>query len=447
MKKLNANILVVDDQDEVLIAAKMILKRHFENVITLNDPNKIMHVIAENQIQIILLDMNFRMGYEDGKEGIYRFREVKEHFPHIKLILMTSYAQVERAVEGIKLGAIDYILKPWDNDKLIESIKQCLKQIRASKTSAEEIFKKHFIGESKSIQDLYKMADKVAKTDANVLILGENGTGKYVLAEHIYKYSNRMDKPFVHVDLGSLNENLFESELFGYAKGAFTDARQDTAGRFEIANGGTIFLDEIGNIPAHLQSKLLQVIQNKTVTRLGESKARNLDVRIITATNVNLKDAVDRKEFREDLYYRINTISLEIPALRERQDDLKDMILFFISQYAAKYNVDNPILSDDLLDELSHYNWPGNIRELQNRIERAIILADGKSIELEDLGLSETDLTSSIIVDNKLSDMEKVRIVDSLAKFQNNITKAAEDLGLTRQALYRKLDKYQIKSK
>lgn len=447
MKKLNANILVVDDQDEVLIAAKMILKRHFENVITLNDPNKIMHVIAENQIQIILLDMNFRMGYEDGKEGIYRFREVKEHFPHIKLILMTSYAQVERAVEGIKLGAIDYILKPWDNDKLIESIKQCLKQIRANKTSAEEVVKKHFIGESKSIQDLYKMADKVAKTDANVLILGENGTGKYVLAEHIYKHSYRMDKPFVHVDLGSLNENLFESELFGYAKGAFTDARQDTAGRFEIANGGTIFLDEIGNIPAHLQSKLLQVIQNKTVTRLGESKARNLDVRIITATNVNLKDAVDRKEFREDLYYRINTISLEIPALRERKDDLKDMILFFISQYAAKYNVDNPILSDDLLDELSHYNWPGNIRELQNRIERAIILADGKSIELEDLGLSETDLTSSIIVDNKLSDMEKVRIVGSLAKFQNNITKAAEDLGLTRQALYRKLDKYQIKTK
>jgi len=447
MKKTVANILIVDDQDEVLIAAKIILKRYFENVITLNDPNKIISTIIANDIEIVLLDMNFRMGYEDGKEGIYRFKEIQEHFPHIKLILMTSYAQVERAVEGIKLGAIDYILKPWDNERLVETIKQCVKQIRKSKPKQEEQNTKHFIGESKAIQDIYKMADRVAKTDANVLILGENGTGKFVLAEYIHQHSNRSDKPFVHVDLGSLNENLFESELFGYAKGAFTDARQDTAGRFEVANGGTIFLDEIGNIPAYLQSKLLQVIQNKTVTRLGESKPRTLDVRIITATNSNLKEAVGQKDFREDLYYRINTISLEIPALRNRLSDLEGMIQYFLSYYADKYLMEKPTLDSTVLANLLQYSWPGNIRELQNRIERALILADTDAIRFNDFGLETTDLIAMSATEAKLTDIEKQTIIESLFKNQNNISKTAEDLGLTRQALYRKMDKYHIKLK
>lgn len=447
MKKINANILVVDDQDEVLIAAKIILKRHFENVITLNDPTKILSTVAAHEIEVILLDMNFRMGYEDGKEGMYRFKEVREHFPHVKLILMTSYAQVERAVEGIKLGAIDYILKPWNNDKLIDTISQAIKQMRKAKVKKEDVQKQHFVGKSKVIQELYKMASRVAKTDANVLILGENGTGKYVLAAYIYQQSGRHDKPFVHVDLGSLNENLFESELFGYAKGAFTDARQDTAGRFEVANGGTIFLDEIANIPAHLQSKLLQVIQNKTVTRLGESKARNLDVRIITATNVNLKDAVDKKDFREDLYYRINTISLEIPALRMRQDDLPGMIDYFLSYYAAKYSIEKPDLAASVLAQMSLYPWPGNIRELQNRIERAIILAEENCITWTDLGFEEVDMVQPVISENKLAEIEKQKIIESLNRFHHNVSKSAEDLGLTRQALYRKMEKYQIKTK
>lgn len=448
MKKINANILVVDDQEEVLIAAKLILKRHFENVITLSDPNKILSIISTHTIEVIVLDMNFRMGYEDGKEGIYRLKQVQENFPHVKLILMTSYAQVERAVEGIKLGAIDYILKPWDNDKLVETIKQCLKQVQKNKPHTASADKKYFIGEAKSLKDIYKMASRVAKTDANVLILGENGTGKYVLAEYIQQQSSRHDKVFIHVDLGALNENLFESELFGYAKGAFTDARQDTAGRFELADGGTIFLDEIGNIPAYLQSKLLQVIQNRTVTRLGESKARTLDVRIITATNVNLKEAVDKREFREDLYYRINTISLEIPALRDRKDDLEGMIQFFLSYYADKYEMDIvPKLGPDVLDKLRNYSWPGNIRELQNRMERALILADEKSISLEDLGLELEDCVPYFANDNKLADLEKQRILESLSTFQNNVSRTAEDLGLTRQALYRKMEKYNIKSK
>lgn len=447
MKKTNANILVVDDQDEVLMAAKMILKRHFENVITLNDPIKIIPTIVAHNIDVILLDMNFRMGYEDGREGIYRFNEVQEQFPQVKFILMTSYAQIERAVEGMKLGAIDYILKPWDNEKLVESIKQGLKQIKKAKTNVDAPTVTPFIGGSQAIQEVYRMAERVAKTEANVLILGENGTGKYVLAEYIHHHSRRHAGVFIHVDLGSLHENLFESELFGYAKGAFTDARQDTAGRFENAAGGTIFLDEIGNIPAHLQSKLLQVIQNKTVTRLGESKARTLDVRIITATNCNLKDAVDKKIFREDLYYRINTISLEIPALRHRVEDLADMIHYFVHYYATKYEVEDIVLNPALLEKLYRYPWPGNIRELQNRIERALILSDGKAIDLTDLGLDEQEIINDPTVENTLANVEKQHIVESLTKYQNNISKAAEDLGLSRQALYRKMDKYHIKLK
>ena len=444
--KIQANILIVDDQDEVLIAAKMTMKRHFDQVITLNNPHKILTMIAENNVQIVLLDMNFRMGYEDGKEGIYRLKEIQEHFPNVRVILMTSYAQLDKAVEGIKLGAIDYILKPWDNDKLVETIKQTLLLIRKIKVSPA-VKEMQFIGKAKSITTVYQMASRVAKTDANVLILGENGTGKFVLAEHIHKTSLRHDKPFIHLDLGSLNENLFESELFGYAKGAFTDARQDTPGRFEVANGGTIFLDEIGNIPPHLQSKLLQVIQNRKLVRLGESTVRDLDVRIITATNSNLKKMVDEKVFREDLYYRINTITLEIPALRNRIEDLIDLIQYFIAFYAEKYQFDIPKLNLIDLEKLKQYAWPGNIRELQNRVERAVILASSDMLSFEDFGLNDFDLLDSTNLDHTLSDIEKNSIISSLLKFNNNISKSAEHLGLTRQALYRKLEKYQIKTK
>jgi DNA-binding NtrC family response regulator len=446
MKKTQANILIVDDQDEVLIAVKMTLKRHFEQVITLNNPNKILSTIAEHDVQIVLLDMNFRMGYEDGKEGIYRLKEIQEHYPNVRVIFMTSYAQLERAVEGIKLGAIDYLLKPWDNEKLVETIKQTLQLVRKLKITPV-VKETKFIGQAKSVTDVYQMAARVAKTDANILILGENGTGKFVLAEYIHKNSLRHDKPFIHVDLGSLNENLFESELFGYPKGAFTDARQDTAGRFEVADGGTIFLDEIGNIPAHLQSKLLQVIQNRKVVRLGESKPRDLDVRIITATNAHLKKMVDEKVFREDLYYRINTITLEIPALRNRIEDLPDMIRYFIDLYADKYQLVAPALELADLEKLKQYAWPGNIRELQNRVERGIILANTDRISFADFGLNDFDLINTAHSENTLSDLEKNRIITSLLKFNNNVSKSAEDLGLTRQALYRKLEKYQINIK
>lgn len=444
MKKIHTAILVVDDQDEVLIAAKMILKRYFEKICTLNDPRKLLSTIATEKIEVVLLDMNFRVGYEDGKEGIYRLKEIQEHFPDVKLILMTSYGQVERAVEGIKLGAIDYMLKPWENDRLVDNIKQAVQQYRKSKGKVIGSKPEFYAGESERIRRVYNMANRVAKTDANVLILGENGTGKYVLAEYIHQQSDRKAGPFVHVDLGSLHENLFESELFGYAKGAFTDAIQDRPGRFETAAGGTIFLDEIGNVPLHLQTKLLQVIQSKSSIRLGESKPRELDVRIITATNKDLTTAVERQEFREDLYYRINTISLEIPALRERKEDLGGMIDYFFDIFSEKYQVEKPRIDSAVMDRLSQYHWPGNIRELQNRIERATILSDQGAVDLESLGISEFMLDFQAARDQTLSDIEKIKIEQTLSKHLGNISRAADELGLSRPALYRKLEKYNI---
>ncbi|EFK56831.1 sigma-54-dependent transcriptional regulator [Sphingobacterium spiritivorum] len=444
MKKVEASVLVVDDQEEVLIASRMILKRYFETVNVLSDPGQLLDKIRSYAVDVVLLDMNYRLGYENGREGIYRLKEVQEHFPQVRIILMTSYANVETAVEGIKLGAIDYMLKPWDNDKLIEIVKSAVQQIRKAKKTAVPSAPVFFQGSSAEIQRVYQMGERVAKTDATVLIQGENGTGKYVLAEYIHKHSSRRDRPFIHVDLGSLNENLFESELFGYVRGAFTDARADTAGRFEQADGGTIFLDEIGNIPLHLQSKLLQVIQSKGVTRLGESKVRQLDVRIITATNVDLESAVKEKTFREDLYYRIHTVSLYLPALRERRDDIADMLQFFMKHMTEKYDMEMLHIGDSTLRQLEQYEWRGNIRELQNRIERAVILADQPELTLEHMGFEGVLALVKSKEETTISDVERNLIIDSLQKYAGNISKAAHELGVSRAALYRKLEKYSI---
>lgn len=444
MKKVEASVLVVDDQEEVLIASRLILKRYFETVNVLSDPGQLLDKIRSYAVDVVLLDMNYRLGYENGREGIYRLKEVQEHFPQVRIILMTSYANVETAVEGIKLGAIDYMLKPWDNDKLIEIVKSAVQQIRKAKKTAVPSAPVFFQGSSPEIQRVYQMGERVAKTDATVLIQGENGTGKYVLAEYIHKHSSRRDRPFIHVDLGSLNENLFESELFGYVRGAFTDARADTAGRFEQADGGTIFLDEIGNIPLHLQSKLLQVIQSKRVTRLGESKVRQLDVRIITATNVDLESAVKEKTFREDLYYRIHTVSLYLPALRERRDDIADMLQFFMKHMTEKYDMEMLHIGDSTLRQLEQYEWRGNIRELQNRIERAVILADQPELTLEHMGFEGVLALVKSKEETTISDVERNLIIESLQKNAGNISKAAHELGVSRAALYRKLEKYSI---
>lgn len=448
MKKTHANILVIDDKEDILFAAKMVLKKHFEQIFTLNDPKKAVEVLAENQIDVVLLDMNYRIGFEDGREGIYLLKEIKTFSPKTVMILMTAFGKVETAVEGLKLGAFDYLLKPWDNNKLVEVVKAAVTESR--KERKQEAVKpdkdNFFVGESVAIKRAYSLADKVAKTDANVLILGENGTGKYVMANHIHQKSQRAAKPFIHVDLGALNENIFESELFGYAKGAFTDAKTDTAGRFEMAHNGTIFLDEIGNIPLHLQSKLLQVIQNKQVTRLGEAKPRAVDVRIITATNADLKEEVASKQFREDLYYRINTMEIVLPPLRERTEDLIDLASFLLNKMETKYDRSNLSFSKTALEQIEKHAWNGNIREMENRIERAVILCEENEITATDLDLEEVTEVDSV-QDTQLSDMEKTAIERALQKHNNNISKTAEELGLSRAALYRRMDKYELGKK
>lgn len=448
MKKTNANILIIDDQEDILFACKMVLKKHFETIFTLNNPKKVVELLAENEIDVVLLDMNYRIGFEDGREGIYLLKEIKTLSPKTTVILMTAFGKVETAVEGLKLGAFDYILKPWDNEKLVSVVKSAVDESRKLKKKiiATEKSDSFFIGNSIAIQKAYSLADKVAKTDANVLILGENGTGKFVLAHYIHQQSNRKKEPFIHVDLGSLSENIFESELFGYAKGAFTDAKNDTPGRFEAAQNGTIFLDEIGNVPLHLQTKLLQVIQNKSVTRLGESKSRSLNIRIITATNLDLKKEVAEKSFREDLFYRINTMEIKLPSLHERKEDIVPLARFLLHKITEKYERDEIVFDEKAIDQIQKHAWKGNIREMENRIERAVILCENNFIKTTDLDLDVISLSSSEMEDLQLSDIEKISIEKVLHKNNFNISKSAEELGLSRAALYRRMEKYNLGS-
>lgn len=447
MRKKQAKILIVDDQEEILFSAKMILKKHFEEIFTTNDPKKIITILGENQIDVVLLDMNYRIGFEDGREGIHWLKEIKNLSPKTVVLLMTAFGKIETAVEGMKMGAFDYILKPWDNDTLLSTIDKAVVESRKlSRTSnSATVPKKHFIGNSQKIKQAYSIAEKVAKTDANVLILGENGTGKFVFAEHIHQHSDRKDKPFIHIDLGSLSENLFESELFGYTKGAFTDAKTDTPGRFEIADNGTIFLDEIGNIPLHLQSKLLHVLQTKKVTRLGESKPRPLNVRIIAATNSDIKAEVENKTFREDLLYRINTMEINLPPLRERKDDIVPMAHFLLKQLGEKYNQNDVVFDTNVAEYMERYPWKGNIRELENKIERALIMSDDNIISVTDLDLLNFEFTETA-EEYPLLEMEKNAIERALFKNNGNISKTAEELGLSRASLYRRLEKFDIKN-
>jgi DNA-binding NtrC family response regulator len=445
MKKTNASILIIDDQEDILFASKVFLKKYFEDIYTLNNPKNIVELLSKKTIDVVLLDMNYRIGFEDGREGLYLLREIKTLSPKTVVILMTAFGKVETAVEGLKNGAFDYILKPWENKKLLESVKQAVdKSRKEKKTKNVEIENDFFVGTSEIIKKAYSLADKVARTDANVLILGENGTGKFVLAHHIYSQSERKNNPFIAVDLGSLNSNIFESELFGYAKGAFTDAKVDTPGRFEMAQNGTIFLDEIGNVPLHLQSKLLQVIQTKTVTRLGETKPRPLNVRIITATNLNLKLEVADKNFREDLYYRINTMEIVLPPLRERNEDKIPLAEYLLEKMITKYGRDEITFDKKVLEQIEKHAWNGNIREMENKIERAVILCENNKITVSDLDLETITAYEENPDDIQLSSVEKATVEKALLKHNNNISKTAEELGLSRGALYRRLEKYNI---
>ncbi|WP_130733403.1 sigma-54 dependent transcriptional regulator [Flavobacterium sp. J27] len=446
MKKTQANILIIDDQEDILISAKMLLKKHFENIYTLNNPKNVIELLANKTIDVVVLDMNYRIGFEDGKEGLYFLKEIKKLSPETIVILMTAFGKVETAVEGLKSGAFDYVLKPWDNEKLLETVKKAVTELRKHKRKATQntVADSFFMGTSNAIKKAYELAEKVAKTDANVLVLGENGTGKYVLARYIHSHSMRKEAAFIHVDLGSLNENIFESELFGYAKGAFTDAKMDTPGRFEVAQKGTLFLDEIGNVPIHLQAKLLQVIQTKTITRLGESKPRPVDVRIISATNLNLKQEVAEKHFREDLFYRINTMEIILPPLRERIEDKIQLAQFLLEKMMTKYEREHVSFDEKSLEQIEKHAWNGNIREMENRIERAIILCENNRITSADLDLETITFYEESTEDLQLSDIEKITIEKVLLKNEYNISKSAEELGLSRAALYRRIEKYNI---
>lgn len=447
MRKKEAHVLIVDDDEDILFSARVWLKKFFSQVSCLNQPKNILKFLAENQVDAILLDMNFRKGFESGQDGIYWMNEIKILEPQLPIILMTAYGEVELAVEALKNGASDFILKPWDNEKLYASVNLAVDISRKNKKLKqwENITAKknqyQLETQSPAMKEVMNLIKKVAPTDANVLLLGENGTGKFVLAEYIHELSERKNQPFVHIDLGSLSENLFEAELFGYKKGAFTDAQQDYAGKIENAENGTVFLDEIGNLPLHLQTKLLSLIQNRKLSRLGETKERLLDVRFIFATNENLQKAVEENRFRKDLYYRINTVEIEIPNLRNRVEDIPTLAKYFLAKYTQKYHKPELELNENLSQELISYSWPGNIRELDHCIERSVILASENHLKLlmpQDEEIDQQNMSLNI------EKMEEVFVKKALKKHKGNISLAAEELGLSRAALYRRLEKFEL---
>jgi DNA-binding NtrC family response regulator len=469
----DTRLLLVDDDPDVLLAARLLLKRHFGAIDIEKNPDKLPFLLNTNHYDAIVLDMNFERDVSSGREGFAWLDRILDIDPQARVILFTAYGDVEMAVRAMKAGAVDFVLKPWQNDKFVETIRVAIAgstraghragavepnpvtsrndrpipvnkgegSRRLGKDSSGRLATHSLIGNT--LNPILGTISRVAPTDANVLILGENGTGKDLIARTIHAQSNRRDKPFVSVDVGALTESLFESELFGHVKGAFTDAREDRMGRFEEANGGTLFLDEIGNLTPSQQARLLTVLQQRQVTRVGSNKARPVDIRLICATNVDLNERVHEKSFRQDLLYRINTIELTLPPLRQRTDDLRLLAEHFIDRYARQYNRPVTGLSAALLTEMKSYDWPGNVRELQHSIERAVILAPGTILEPTDFVFRKTAAVSSPVAQTmQIDDMERQLIQRAMQTHQGNITDVARELGLSRQALYRRLEKF-----
>lgn len=457
MIKLDAKILIVDDDQDVLLAARLFLKQHFRIVHTEKDPSNVPGLLKNESYDVILLDMNFSRDATSGKEGFQWLNRILEIDPAAVVIFITGYGDIELAVQGIKEGATNFILKPWENKKLLATITANLK-IRQSKKEIQDLRNQQkillsnidqgfgtIIGESPAMEQVMATVQKVAVTDANILILGENGTGKELIARAIHKASPRSEQVFISVDLGAISETLFESELFGYKKGAFTDAKEDRAGRFEVANKGTIFLDEIGNLSLPLQSKLLSVIQNRKVIRLGSNKEIPIDVRVLSATNMPLYQMVKENKFRQDLLYRINTVEVSVPALRERVEDIPILVEHFLNIYCKKYKIPLKRISISTFRRLEKHAWPGNIRELQHSVERAVIMSEGTILEPHDFFLphSEDDKSENFSASNfNLEETERMLIRKVIDKHGGNISKAAKELGLTRASLYRRIEKY-----
>jgi DNA-binding NtrC family response regulator len=457
----SAKILVVDDDNDVLVAVKMLLKPEVKEVVTEKNPERILSILSKDKFDVILLDMNYKSALNTGNEGFFWLKKILEKDKEAVVIMITAYGDVELAVRSLKEGATDFILKPWRNDKMLatiadayqKSLNKSKKQVSIevkenTQTAPKEGFSfDELIGESEAMMDVRKKIEKVAPTDANILILGENGTGKELIARALHKYSLRADKPFVSVDLGALTDTLFESELFGHKKGAYTDAKEDRPGRFETATGGTLFLDEIGNISMPHQAKLLTALQNRQVTRLGTNKAIDIDIRLICATNMPIYEMATQNKFRKDLIYRVNTVEITLPPLRQRGDDIVVLADHFASIYAKKYNKPVPQFEEATMKKLKQYSWHGNVRELQHAVERAVIMAERSVLRPDDFVFTHFESSPEPVLSHdalRLDEMEKNTILRVIEKHQGNITKAARELGITRTALYRRLEKHDI---
>ncbi len=443
-------ILVVDDNKGILTAVSMLLARYFAKVLTISSPNQIHNALRENQVDVVLLDMNFTSGINSGNEGIYWLARIKETDPTIQVVLFTAYGDIDLAVKGIKEGAADFVVKPWDNDKLVASVQNAynlrktrkeMRQLKEIKRELVDAGQRMFWGQSAVMKKLEDAVNKVAGTDATILITGQNGTGKELLAMEIHRRSLRSQEIMVPVDMGAITETLFESELFGHVKGAFTDAKADRAGKFEVAHKGTLFLDEIGNLPLHLQSKLLTVLQTYQVVRVGGNMPVRTDFRLVCATNRDLNEMVRQGTFREDLLYRINTIHLELPPLCERKEDIVPLAERFLEKYAARYHKGNMHLSPAAVSCLKEYSWPGNIRELQHTIEKAVIMAESDEPDMPSLGAGNARPVPSS-TQQTLEQMECELIRQALEIHRGNMSAVAGQLGITRQTLYNKLRKY-----
>lgn len=457
----DARILIIDDEEDILLSLQMLLSRHFTEVVTESNPYQLPRLLRGKPYDLVMLDMNFRTGDTTGKDGMRWLSKILELDPQASVIMMTAYADVGTAVDAVKIGAIDFLEKPWRNERLLTTIQAALQLSKTRRevkkltdqqqvlvTDLEQSFGE-IIGQSTSMKQVFTLIEKVAKTDANVLILGENGTGKELIARAIHRQSLRQDKVFITVDLGAIPDSLFESELFGHKKGAFTDAKADRAGRFEVASGGSLFLDEIGNLSLPLQAKLLSALQTREIRRVGANESISVDIRLICATNMPLYDMVGKNDFRQDLLYRINTVEIKLPALRERQGDIPLLVEHYLQYYAKKYHKGQLTVAKSALPRLRAYSWPGNIRELRHAVERAVILADSTELQASDFILQAPTTGGSQLASDgpqsyNLDELEKWAVQKALSMHTGNISKAAEELGLTRAALYRRMAKYEL---
>ncbi len=448
-------LLIADDNKSILNALQILLQNEFSEVKSLSSPNMLLSELAGNDYDVVLLDMNFKAGINTGNEGIFWLREIRKKFSHLEVVMITAYGDVELAVKALKEGAADFVLKPWDNEKLVATLRAAYRLRKSNKeitrlTTRENLLKSEtnrnkpiLVGKSPAMQEVIQVVRKIAGTDANVLITGENGTGKELIAREIHRLSYRQNELFVLVDLSSLSETLFESELFGHKKGSFTNAYEDKTGRFVLADKGTLFLDEIGNIPLNLQSKLLSVLQTRTVIPVGSNAELPVDIRLVSATNKNLAQMIAESQFRQDLLYRMNTIQIHLPPLRERTEDIEEIVIYYMGIYSKKYNKEGLSIGDEALHKLKSNPWPGNIRELQHAVEKAVILTDSNELLVRDFFHGVND-QGFIAQAETLEDMERRMIISTLKKNAQNQSITAEQLGITRQTLYNKIKKYGI---